>query len=533
MYDYILIPGRHHILTQFQFDYFNEMLKAHAATDVHGDNVSLNPDASLVWAVTSSNHSNTRRNPFAGSRREAMIEGFASSMKADNYTFHINDLGTTPRFGDHIVKEIEVQSHGVVSLTATNTVVATSTPSIIKMFEDMGYRCLPVELDTLDDNTYHTLRAWEVAMAIVDAGSNWRDDATYQRLTHSSTKSILERYNLGDKLVEIYDDPLLGDEGDITENRDYDVYLQSFDEGAERKFELIQPHIKPGRILDIGCAGGSLIKCMSFDEELRESDLYGVEVARPLYERCMQRKSNGEFGNENVFFHQRNIMSGQVFPDNSLDTIISVSLTHEIESYIGRQALKDFIAKIHSMLQPGGIYINSDVVGPDNGDEAVLMQLTKDDGINPETPHEEFASTDDLRRYLESLSTYSRFMRFANDFRIDEEEQGISYKKLTIEGVDYLQLPYRDAAEFLLSKDYTNSWNSEMHERFCYFGQSDWEELLMSSGFKVDHHSNSYQNQWIINNRIKPVAQLYRQTSEGLTKIDYPPTNTLLIARKI
>lgn len=89
--------------------------------------------------------------------------------------------------------------------------------------------------------------------------------------------------------------------------------------------------------------------------DLFESDFYGVEVARPLFEICQQRKSNGEFGDANVYFHQRNIMASTLFADHSVDTVISLALTHEIESYLGRDELFRFADRAKAMLRPGGM----------------------------------------------------------------------------------------------------------------------------------------------------------------------------------
>ncbi len=43
---FLLFPGRHHVLTRFQADYLRRW-----------------PGVTIVWAVTSANHENTKRNP--------------------------------------------------------------------------------------------------------------------------------------------------------------------------------------------------------------------------------------------------------------------------------------------------------------------------------------------------------------------------------------------------------------------------------------------------------------------------------------
>ena len=174
--------------------------------------------------------------------------------------------------------------------------------------------------------------------------------------------------------MELYNDPLLDNEGDITETRDYETYREAFEEGAKRKYEIVAPYVQNGRIIDIGCATGEIIRLMGQDARLAESDLYGIEASRYLYNICEQRRQNGEFANENTFFYQRNFMTGKIFPDNSVNTTTTYSLSHEVESYLGHDALRQFIKKIYDMTASGGVYINSDVVGPDEKNRWVVLK---------------------------------------------------------------------------------------------------------------------------------------------------------------
>jgi hypothetical protein len=59
--EYLLFPGRHHVLTRFQASFLREQARG----------------KTVVWAVTSANHHTTKRNPVAFDRREAAIERFS------------------------------------------------------------------------------------------------------------------------------------------------------------------------------------------------------------------------------------------------------------------------------------------------------------------------------------------------------------------------------------------------------------------------------------------------------------------------
>jgi hypothetical protein len=59
------------------------------------------------------------------------------------------------------------------------------------------------------------------------------------------------------------------------------------------------------------------------------------------------------------------------------------------------------------------------------------------------------------------------------------------------------------ASEFLSKKDYTDNWDSEMHEKFSYFSLIEWQEALEKFGFKITNESSDYSNPWIIENRFE------------------------------
>ncbi len=63
----ILFPGRHQLLTNFQFQYLDNLLAPDATVQgLDGRAVTLPEKVeAIVFAVTSANHSNTRRNPLA------------------------------------------------------------------------------------------------------------------------------------------------------------------------------------------------------------------------------------------------------------------------------------------------------------------------------------------------------------------------------------------------------------------------------------------------------------------------------------
>jgi hypothetical protein len=333
-------------------------------------------------------------------------------------------------------------------------------------------------------------------------------------------------------IIDLHRRPLLTEDGDLTATRDYNVYVRSFDEGAPRKYERIRDFIQPGRIVDIGCCTGSLIREMTRDDRLRESDFYGIEVARPLYAECLHRKEQGAFANENVFFYQRDFAAGPIFPEGSINTFTTVALTHEIESYGGREALWNFLKLLNQQAAIGGRWVNFDVLGPEDRDQIVYLKLRRDDGQDDD-PRIAFSAEDreGLRKHLPSLSTYGRFQRFARDFR-QEEDYRLPFREVTREGEPLVELRLEDACEFLSKKDYADNWRSEMHERFCFWSFADWRAAVEQVGFRVHPASYSFVNDWLVENRYRGKADLLVKTNDGLKPLAYPPTHLVLAAEK-
>ncbi len=185
---------------------------------------------------------------------------------------------------------------------------------------------------------------------------------------------------------------------------------------------------------------------------------------------------------------------------------------------------------MYDITAPGGVYINYDVVGPDDKDQLVYALLNSDDGENPEDVFPDIPEAE-LPQFLKTLSTYSRFKRFAKDFRAEEGDQ-ISHHTETINDIEYTVLRHADLCDFLAKKDYLQSWHSEMHERFCFWSYSDWVAALEAVGFVIAEGSEAKQNTWLIENRFAPAAKVYAMNESVLSELSQPVTNVLVIAQK-
>jgi len=494
----ILFPGRHHLLTRFQAAYLRRLATA---------------EEPIVWAVTSANHQNTKRNPVPFDRRQAAIERFSVVEGLRSLVVAVFDTAPTARFADVTLKTVEATIGRRPE--PASCVVACSTPEVAAMYEALGFRIAGVELDAVPSAAE---RPWDVLLRLAAGDPSWRD------LAHPATVDVYERYGLDELVRTVVNDPVVGDEGGLTTTRDYHTYAEAFEASAARKWEAARTHVRPGRIVDIGCGAGAVLALADAEPALRESDLIGVEVARHLFEECLHRKAQGGFANPNVYFYCRNVLGGAVFAPRSIDTTLTFALTHEIWSYgTGLASVRRFAEAIFEHTVPGGVWINSDVCGPDDPGRTVRLTLRTDDGANPARPRKDLENLprDEVAGYVAGLSTRARLDQFAVDFRFP----------LPFVAVDgsTVELSLAAAMDFLTRKDYSDNWLSEAHEQFCGLSFASWAGLLADVGFEVSPASHAWRNDWIVEHRLRPVASL--AAPDG-APIDWPVTHTLLVARR-
>ncbi|OHV04972.1 methyltransferase [Mycobacterium talmoniae] len=509
---YVLFPGRHHLLTRFQARYLADLLGGWL-TDATGAPLTFTDDAVVVWAVTSANHQNTRRNPVPANRREAAIEAFSQREGLRSLVVPITDVPATDRFAEITLKAVQHATAGRAALRPENTVVACSTPGVAALYQRLGFRIAPVERD----HPEHPAHPWQL-LDLVAGG-----DPTWRRHAHPATVDVFDRYALAEHVATISADPIVSSEGSLTDTRDYRTYSAAFDAAAERKWAQARPYLRPGRIVDIGCAAGAMLELLAADPELAESDLYGIEVARHLYEECEHRKAQGVFANPNTFFYQRNILAGPVFPDRSIDTTLTFALTHEIYSYgDGLASLRRFAHTIAEHTAAGGVWINSDVCGPDHPDQPVRL-VFHEPGVRRPAIDLTAMPAEAARDHLAAAPPAARFGQFAADFR---RGTGVPFDFRVLDDRT-VQLRLADAMEFLTKYSYIDNWLSETHEQFCALSWRDWVALATDLGLVVDPRSGAWRNDWLVEHVFDPAATLL--TADG-APLDWPVTHLLLAA---
>lgn len=542
---YVLLPGRHHLLTRFQLEELGRIIRGELA-DLDG--LVLDADHVVaVVAITSANHSNTRRNPVPVELRAAQAHMATADAGIDCITVSVADVGTTDRFAEHILGAVAAEEAVCdpdgrpLHLHPGNCVVACSTPSVARQFAALGHAIFPMEhhaspLDgpTSGDDLWTTLRPWQIVEAVVggDGAGGGLDAEAFVEHAHPASQRIWRQHRLDLRVQALFADPVVGADSDLTMGRDYATYMSSFDRGAERKWALLEPHVEPGRIVDIGCATGAMLALAGADGRLAESDLIGIELSRALYDECIHRRRMGAFPNANTFFYHRNAMES-LFAERSVNTTMTVSLAHEIVSYIDEAALDTLSHAIFDQTAPNGVWLVYDVCAPVDKDRLVRLRLDDATGTSAApaaTVDHTSMSAKALGPWLDSLSVRARFDVFASTFRAEQGESFDTTGSVVRNDDGTVDLRLGDAMDFLAHHTYTESWRSEMNERFAYRSLGDWRTSLERIGFVVEDGSTSWTNPWLAEHRFAPVASLSDPTTGE--PVDWGETNIVVVARR-
>jgi SAM-dependent methyltransferase len=532
---YLLFPGRHLVNTTFQERYLKRVLgeaPSSLAGFIPGRTVPSKAPTEIIFAITSANQENSRFNPIPFHIRAVGVDRFARQLQTETKLryrlFGIPHYGHTKNFATFTIKEIALQSEYAIQLTPDNCLVLCSTPEVIELYRQLGFSIAPAEMSEATPPPTPI----EIVREIGARGNDWRSGPLVAANLARSHFDLFEDFpEVPQRIARLYQDPLTNQEGGLTATRNYSSYARGMNEIIRLKYLDIRDGIKPGRIVDEGCADGALLAEISRD--FPDSDLFGIDLSSEFAGRFHERQRAGEFGGAYVHFFHRNLFD-RIFEPGSIDTTLCNSTLHEIWSYgLGEKSVRNYLEEKFRQLRPGGRLLIRDVVGPEESDRPVLLWCAGDDGQNL-SPTELGEHQGREALWLQGLSTRSRFLLFAKDFL--GGRRPFAFDEVQHNGEPAFRLTLRQAAEFLSKKDYTDNWSSEMNEEFCFWSFPKWKQVLSETGFHIVEDSNqlkrgsrSYVNPWVVEHRYSGQVQLFGE--DGGT-INWPPTNMALIAKK-
>ncbi|HYG34164.1 MAG TPA: methyltransferase [Clostridia bacterium] len=539
---YLLFPGRHLVNTAFQARYLTRVLteKPSAVPGIVAGKALLQvPPTEVLFAVTSANQENSRFNPIPFHIRAVGIDRFARQLQAElAFRFRILGIphyGHTKNFAAFTLKEIADQTEKSVQLTPENCLVLCSTPEVVRLYQELGFSVATAELS---EPVPHPATPIEIIREIGVRGEAWRSGPLSSTQLAPSHVSLFEDFpEVPKRIARLYQDPLTNQEGSLTDTRNYSSYARGMNEIIRLKYLDIREAIRPGRIVDEGCADGALLAEVSRD--FPDSDLFGIDLSAEFAGRFCERQRAGEFGGAYVHFFHRNLLD-RIFEPDSIDTTICNSTLHELWSYAEQEkTVRAYLAEKYRQLRPGSRLIIRDVFGPEDGDQVVFLYCCRKDG--KDLWNSAWQATESRSaEWLRDLSTYSRFRVFAHDFlagRRTKQKAAFKYASAEQDSHTGFMLSLRAASEFLSKKDYLDNWRSEMNEEFCFWSFTRWKQVLSETGFHIiedpnqpEKGSRAYTNPWIVKNRYEGNPQLH---SVGGSPLSWPPTNMVLVAEKL
>lgn len=501
----VLFTGRLHITTKFQ----QKELAALKGVSPKKFRIKITePFDTIVVVVTSADHKGTKRNPLAIERRVEALIPFLEAIGMNYKIVSIPDIPDDKKWVDFVEKQIEYQSQESVSINPRNTVLFSSTPSVMNLFKKKNYKIIRAEINP--DGTYKTLRPFEVIDLLVNASRKWKaKNAKWKKYASNASINLYKKYNLGEVIQEIYSEVLTTSEGELTETRNFRTYGSQMDASMPMKWQEISPFIVEGKIVDAGCGTGTLLFYLS--ENFPEADVIGIDLSREFLRYC----EGQYYPNHNVYVYRKNIIS-QNFRQDTIATKIFSSILHEVYSYnnYSKQVIAKTLRNTYKELEGGGRVIIRDGVKPEN--KTVYLLFNSKDGVLN-------------AREVHKLSSEGRFLRFAKDFK---KGGGIKYSIKYINGIKYYKTSLQDAYEFMNKKDYPDNWDVEVDEVYGVMTFREYCNLLNKIGYKIVNGSREILNPWIKKNRLEGKISIFEMKNKKLIPIEYPPTHMILVGEK-
>jgi hypothetical protein len=189
----LFVPGRHHLLTQFQHDYLLMLATQgiEAAECVRSNDPEFVLEGSIdgvIFAITSSNHFGTRRNPIRFYLRALAVHEFGKTLPVPTHIYGINDVGVIDDFSAFTIKTVDHESGGRFDLSPDNTLIVCSTP-VAESYLAEGYCVATAERGSNVTYEYVQTLPWELVEQIAMSSQDL-DSPQIQRTVHSASLRV-------------------------------------------------------------------------------------------------------------------------------------------------------------------------------------------------------------------------------------------------------------------------------------------------------------------------------------------------------
>ena len=295
---------------------------------------------------------------------------------------------------------------------------------------------------------------------------------------------------------------------------DYNRYFADMDVTMKQKLAFIGAHflLQPGAVIaDMGCGSG----LGSYQLALLNPHIQvvGIDINPEMIAHA-----RGKYPLPNLRFEVGDVEN----PDPTLgpfDGILNSSVLHHVYTFTGYDK-KHVVTCLENQLKQintgGQIVIRDFMAWPD--DRFCFIDLSAKGTGND----------------IQNMSDADLLVKFSKEAKPLTPEKGTGF---FIEECDCphapeqrrFRLSMKWAAEFLLRKDYRDSWDVEVLEDYGFWTREEYKKELEALGGRV-LYTAPFWNSWIVENRFRGKAQLYHEDG---TPMDYPPTNFIAVIEKI
>jgi SAM-dependent methyltransferase len=472
--EYLLLVGRWHGVTRDQQRSLKRALK-HVA-------------GKLVFVITADGKGGTKRHPLFANERKLIAEGFAKKLGRPYEVHAAEDISDSLAWTAHIRQVVKTESGGTTVLNPGNTVLISSNPDVNQHFARAGFKAIVPEVGGK--------LPIDLLQAVATRG-DWKALATKE------TAEVFEASGAVERIVTLFRDVLLNEDGELSHGRDFAVYSQGMDASMAVKIQDICPWVVGNYIVDKGCGTGTLLIHLSNLHP--QAQIFGMDLSRDL----LHRSEGQHYPNHNVAVVMGNIIHKR-FAEGTVSTIIFSSVMHEVYSYnrYDRNQIRLALKNALSELMVGGRIIIRDGVKPKDGDKFVWLRC-------------------------QDAQLEERFCKFAREFKGKSAKPGVAYEERVVDGATHFRMTLHEANEFLSKKDYLTNWAMEVNEEFGVWTTDEWAKELTDLGYRMVH-CDSYLNPWIEENRYEGQVWLYADAGgKPGERLPYPDTTGVIVAEKV
>ena len=279
-------------------------------------------------------------------------------------------------------------------------------------------------------------------------------------------------------------------------------------------FTMAHALLNPGaKVLDAGCNTGDVTYVMavlnpSFEYTGLDSDAAAIKAASARFKR------------PNLKFQVGNIYTD--LKENSYDLIVNSYFLHEIysASFYNDRLIQLALEKQYRALKDRGSLVIRDYINPAPG-EYVQLEFTDK---TPSGDTFETLSEAELLIWFADHARSKNAGETLNDSGFFVEELPPNYPRTRL-----FRLPAKWAYEFILRKDNRDKMRAELSKEYAFYTEQEFRKHLRGLGARVAYTAPHW-DEGFIKTRYTGKLRLYKEDG---TKLGPPPTNYILVARKV